>query len=249
MEYVDHRSRIRFPSPDQANVWGMVAQGGNLSPGVVLSAYEQGIFPWYEEPPIVWFSPDPRFVLYLDHFHIGKRFLREMRRSRVSVTMDRAFDTVIHRCRATRLTGGGEGTWITSDMERAYAELHGLGYTHSVEVWSGDDLVGGLYGVAVGGIFAGESMFSAVPGGSKFALVALVGLMDELKLPLIDCQSYTDNLARFGAEDVPRETYLRYLEDLRFVDAIPRSWREVNGAEMLQRGVDRARMNDARRSQ
>ncbi|MFW5694600.1 MAG: leucyl/phenylalanyl-tRNA--protein transferase [Alkalispirochaeta sp.] len=237
MEYFDHTERIRFPEPERANPWGIVAQGGNLSPGIVLSAYEQGIFPWYEESPIVWFSPDPRFVLYTSEFHVGSRLRRSLRSADVTVTFDRAFEQVIHRCRTIRLEADGEGTWITDEMERAYIELHRLGYTHSVEVWRHGSLVGGLYGVTVGSIFAGESMFSEVSNGSKFALVGLVGLMDSLEVPLIDCQSYTDNLARFGAVEIPRSDFLSELEEYRSGTRIPQSWRAFDGDEMLRRGA------------
>ncbi|MFW5826459.1 MAG: leucyl/phenylalanyl-tRNA--protein transferase [Alkalispirochaeta sp.] len=237
MEYIDHTQRIRFPEPERANPWGIVAHGGNLSPGIVLSAYEQGIFPWYEEPPIVWFSPDPRFVLYLPDFHIGKRLRRTLRATELTITLDHAFQQVIHRCRTIRLEADGEGTWITDEMERAYIELHRLGYTHSVEVWRDGSLVGGLYGVAVGSIFAGESMFSEVANGSKFALVALAGLMASLEVPLIDCQSYTDNLAQFGAVEIPRPDFLSELRQYRAGSRIPSSWREFDGDEMLRRGI------------
>lgn len=237
MEYLDHTQRIQFPEPNRANPWGIVAQGGNLSPGIVLSAYEQGIFPWYEEPPIMWFSPDPRFVLYLSEFHISRRFRRTLRAAEVTITLDHAFEQVIHRCRAIRLEADGEGTWITDEMERAYSELHRLGYTHSVEVWQAGTLVGGLYGITVGSIFAGESMFSDIPSGSKFALVALAGLMDSLQVPLIDCQSSTDNLAQFGAVDIPRSAFLDELHEYRFGSRIPASWRAFHGDELLQRGA------------
>lgn len=248
MEYLDHLKRIRFPSPENANPWGMVAQGGNLSPGVLLSAYEQGIFPWYEEDPIIWFSPDPRFVLPLDRFHIPRRFRRELRRSTRTITMDRAFDRVIGACRTTRLESS-EGTWITTDMFDAYRELHRLGYTHSVEVWEGEELVGGLYGVAIGGLFAGESMFSAVTDGSKFALVALAGFVSSLELPVVDCQSYTENLARFGAVEIPRREFLSTVQELREVPVIPATWSCVDGGDMLRRGVALAEANDRRRSE
>jgi leucyl/phenylalanyl-tRNA--protein transferase len=241
VEYFDHTERIQFPDPDHANPWGIVAHGGNLSPGIVLSAYEQGIFPWYEESPIVWFSPDPRFVLYLSDFHVGKRFNRTLRAADVHITLDHAFEQVIHRCRMVRLEAHGEGTWITEEMERAYVELHRLGYTHSVEVWRREQLVGGLYGVAVGSIFAGESMFSDISNGSKFALVALAGLMNTLQVPLIDCQSYTENLAQFGAVDIPRDDFLRELHQYRGGSLIPRSWTAFDGDELLQRGAELGR--------
>lgn len=229
----------------------MVAQGGNLSPGILLSAYEQGIFPWYEEEPIVWFSPDPRFVLYLDRFRIPRRFRRELRsrlRSEtLHITLDTVFEDVIGRCRAIRLERGEVGTWITKDMRAAYSELHALGYAHSVEVWLEERLVGGLYGVATGGLFAGESMFSDLTGGSKFALVALAGLIHGLGLPTIDCQSYTENLARFGAEDIPRSRFLDELAVLRESPVgIPRDWSTFNGNDLLLGGIELADRNAER---
>ena len=235
MEYLDHTQRIRFPSPGNANPWGMVAQGGNLSPGILMSAYEQGIFPWYDEPPIVWFSPDPRFVLYLDRFRLGKRLRRSLKSSSFVITFDQDFPAVIHRCRTTRLDG--EGTWITTDMEQGYRELHRLGVAHSVEVWERGVLVGGLYGVATGALFAGESMFTAADNAGKAALVALVGLLDSWSMPAIDCQSYTDNLARFGAVDIPRERFLEELAQHRAAPGIPQDWRNEDAAAAFQRGM------------
>ncbi len=236
MDYFDQAMRIRFPPPEQANPWGVVAQGGNLSPGVLLSAYEQGIFPWYEEPPILWFSPDPRFVLQLDRFRVPSRLRRTVRGSPFSATFDRAFGEVIHACRATRLSDD-TGTWITAEMEEAYCELHRLGHAHSVEVWDGTRLVGGLYGVAVGALFAGESMFSRARDASKLALIALVGLLDAWELTTLDCQSHTDYLASFGAEDIPRSHFLRTLARLRDERTLPAHWGEWDAGAMMQRGL------------
>ncbi|MCG8478886.1 MAG: leucyl/phenylalanyl-tRNA--protein transferase [Spirochaetales bacterium] len=236
MDYFDHATRIRFPPPDEANPWGVVAQGGNLSPGVLLSAYEQGIFPWYESPPILWFSPDPRFVLRLDRFRIASRLRRTIRKGRFNVTFDRAFGEVIHACRATRLSDD-TGTWITTDMEEAYCELHRLGHAHSVEVWDGTQLSGGLYGVAVGTLFAGESMFSLLRDASKFALVALVGLLDAWGLELLDCQSHTDYLASFGAENIPRPRFLRTLARLRNERTLPANWSGWDAQAMVGRAL------------
>lgn len=254
MDYLDHLSRIRFPAPSAANRWGMVAQGGNLSPGILLSAYEQGIFPWYEEEPIVWFSPDPRFVLYLDRFRIPRRFRRELRsRAReasLRVSADTAFERVISRCRSIRLESGEVGTWITPEMREAYTTLHDLGVAHSVEVWQEEELVAGLYGVATGGLFAGESMFSDLRNGSKYALVALVGLVKVLGLPSIDCQSHTDNLERFGALEIPRRRFLSELAALRESPvAIPRDWTAFDWSDLLRAGTELADRNAAGQQQ
>lgn len=236
---LDATQRIRFPDPSRANEWGVVAQGGNLSPGILLSAYEQGIFPWYEEEPITWFSPDPRFVLYLQEFHVPRRLKRDIAGGSLRVVFDADFAAVIRSCRIADRRGPA-GTWITAEMEAAYTELHRLGYTHSVEVYRDAELVGGLYGVAVGDLFAGESMFSSGGGESKWALVALAGFIDSLGLPMIDSQSYTTHLATFGARDIPREEYLTALATLRGGNSIPRDWRDINGEEMLARGISRA---------
>lgn len=244
MEYVSSSQRIHFPDPREANPWGVVAMGGNLSPGVLLSAYEQGVFPWYETAPIMWYSPDPRFVLEMDQFHLGKRLTRTIKKVLSSdqwrITMDRAFDEVIRGCRDIRRNGNVKGTWITEDIVKGYCELHNLGYTHSVEVWHREALVGGLYGVALGGYFAGESMFSAVRDASKIAFTALVGFLDTLSVTMIDCQTYTEYLASFGAEEIRREAFLTRLPELLKEDRIPRTWSGVDGREMVIRGLARA---------
>jgi leucyl/phenylalanyl-tRNA---protein transferase len=238
MEYLDETQRIRFPDPEQANPWGLLATGGNLSPGIVLSAYEQGVFPWYEDDPILWFSPDPRFVLDIEDFHVGKRLGRSIRNvagsSAWKITFDTAFDNVIDGCRRVRKPG--EGTWITPEYFDAYRELHRLGYTHSVEVWHQESLAGGLYGVAVGGFFAGESMFSRERDASKFAFTALVGLFHTLGVPMVDCQTYTEYLASFGAVEVPRPEFLAGLDQLRRQSTIPPDWSGFDGMAMLQEG-------------
>ncbi len=236
MEYLDLSRRIRFPDPRTANPWGIVAQGGNLSPGVLISAYEQGIFPWYEEDPILWFSPDPRFVLFLEEFSIPRRLLRTIRNSSRQVTFDRSFSTVIEECRRPRRNSGG--TWITEEMVQGYRELHALGKAHSVEVWEEDRLVGGLYGVSVGRTFSGESMFSRERDAGKFALVALVGLLRSWEVTFIDCQSYTPHMAAFGAREVPREAYLELIESLvRVRPGIPGNWNRNDAMEALSNEI------------
>ena len=202
--------RVAFPPPDLAED-GLLAVGGDLKPERLLTAYAQGIFPWYEEGlPILWHSPDPRMVLRAADLHVPKSLAKTMRRRPYQVTLDSAFHDVIAACAAPPRPGQ-EGTWITRDMKKAYEVLHRLGYAHSVEAWRGDELVGGLYGVSLGGAFFGESMFSRAPDASKVAFVTLVGDLAARGIDLIDCQVYTDHLARFGAREWPRKRYLRAL--------------------------------------
>jgi leucyl/phenylalanyl-tRNA--protein transferase len=210
--YLDADKRFRFPEPTGAGPEGIVGAGGNLSPGMLLSAYEQGIFPWYSgSEPILWWSPDPRFVLYADRLHVPKRLERTARKAELALTVDRDFDAVIDACSRVERPGQ-EGTWITDDMLRAYRELHRLGYAHSCEVYQGSELVGGLYGVSLGDIFFGESMFSLIPDASKIAFVRFARALDSAGFRLVDCQVYTEHLARFGAEQIPRSHFLQELE-------------------------------------
>jgi len=190
---------------------GLLAVGGDLSRQRLLLAYRQGIFPWYSEgEPILWWSPNPRLVIYPGKIHISRSLRRTLRRGRFRVTADRAFDQVIRRCaRAPRRQG--EGTWITSAMEAAYSDLHRIGVAHSVEVWESDELVGGLYGVSLGGTFFGESMFARRSDASKVALVRLVHHLESRGFALIDCQVTTDHLLRLGAEEISRA---RFREEL-----------------------------------
>lgn len=243
MEYLGPTERVRFPEPRRANRWGVVAIGGNLSPGFLLSAYEQGIFPWYEQEPITWFSPDPRFLLPLNRFHVPSRLRRAARRHPYRIMFDHDFRGVIEGCREK--TDRREATWITTDMVRGYAELHRLGIAHSVEVTRDGTLVGGLYGVVTGGLFAGESMFSRERDASKYALTALVGLLAERGATVIDCQSYTDYLAAFGAVDVPRGVFLNLLSELSHEATLAGTWAESDGAAMLAHGLEVARRADA----
>jgi leucyl/phenylalanyl-tRNA--protein transferase len=203
---------ILFPPVDHAEN-GLLAVGGDLGPERLVAAYSQGIFPWYSEgQPILWHSPDPRFVLTTESFRAPRRLARTRRAvTRLRLSLDEAFADVIEACsKAPR--PGQHGTWITGEMKAAYVELHRLGFAHSAEAWSGGELVGGLYGVSLGGAFFGESMFARASDASKFAFVALVEQLARWKIDLIDSQVETSHLARFGARSVPRA---RYLEALR----------------------------------
>ncbi len=212
--YLDIDDRFEFPDPEETQ-GTVVAVGGNLSPGMLVSAYTQGIFPWFnEEDPLYWQSPDPRFVILPETFHIPSRLGRTMKASRVSVKTDTAFDRVIRYCSAVARPGQ-DGTWITDDMIAAYAELHREGLAHSVEAWIDGDLVGGLYGVRLGPVFFGESMFTRVPDAAKIAFVTFATrFFGDLGGKMIDSQVYTDNMARFGGTNISRTAYLRKLNAL-----------------------------------
>ena len=202
--------RVAFPPPELAED-GLLAVGGDLRPERLLTAYAQGIFPWYEDGlPILWHSPDPRMVLLSEDLHVPRSLAKTLRRRVYQVTLDAAFRDVIEACASARRPGQ-EGTWITKEMRNAYQVLHHLGYAHSVEAWRGDELVGGLYGVSLGGAFFGESMFARAPDASKVAFVTLVRDMAERGITLVDCQVHTEHLARFGAREWPRKKYLRAL--------------------------------------
>ncbi len=203
-----------FPDPRSAGRTGMLAVGGDLDPGRLLAAYRQGIFPWFsDDEPILWWSLDPRCVLPVSRLHVPRSLAKIIRRGDYTITMDRAFDRVIAACSATPRPGQ-DSTWITADIQAAYGRLHADGYAHSVEAWRGDELVGGLYGVAVGRLFCGESMFAHAPDASKVAFVTAVRQLERWGFPLIDCQMRTAHLARFGAVEVPRATFLDAIRPL-----------------------------------
>lgn len=201
---------LRFPSTDYADEHGLLAIGGDLSVERLKLAYSSGIFPWYsEDQPILWFSPDLRMVLFPDELRVTKSMRQVLNSERFRVTFNEAFNEVISACKTIDRTGQGQyDTWITDDMKQAYIRLYEAGIAKSVEVWEGDELVGGLYGVEVGNIFCGESMFSKVSNASKVALIALVR---SEHYQLIDCQIYSNHLASLGAREIPRETFLGYL--------------------------------------
>lgn len=205
---------------------GLLAWGGDLSPKRLLAAYQRGIFPWYSEgQPILWHSPDPRFVLLPPQLHVPRSLKKAMNRGTYQVRYDTAFASVIAACGKVPRPGQ-HGTWITYDMERAYVELHRLGYAHSVESWAGDQLVGGLYGVALGAAFFGESMFSLAPDASKVAFATVTGLLQKWGFELIDCQVETEHLSRFGAEHWPRSRYIEALQRALQVPTRQGPWTE-----------------------
>lgn len=196
--------RFRFPDPAAVDAEGLVAHGGDLAPSTLIAAYRQGIFPWpYDAESLLWWSPDPRAVLPLDALHVSRSLARTLRSGRFRVTLNAAFPAVIDGC-AVR-----EETWITPALREAYVGLHALGWTHSVEVWGPDGaLAGGLYGVAIGGLFAAESMFHRVRDASKVALVALVQHARRVGITLLDVQVPSLHLASLGARAIPRGEYL-----------------------------------------
>jgi leucyl/phenylalanyl-tRNA--protein transferase len=203
--------QFRFPDPARADAEGLIAQGGDLAPSTLIAAYRQGIFPWpYDEESLLWWSPDPRAVLPLDALHVSRSLARTLRSGRLRVTLNAAFPAVIDGC------AGREETWITPALREAYVRLHGLGWTHSMEVWGPDGaLAGGLYGVAIGGLFAAESMFHRVRDASKVALVALVQHARRVGITLLDVQVPSPHLASLGARTIPRSEYLTLLTAAR----------------------------------
>jgi leucyl/phenylalanyl-tRNA--protein transferase len=203
-----------FPDPALAETEpnGLLAVGGDLSPQRLRNAYRLGIFPWYTAGrPILWWSPDPRLVLSPDGLKISRSLRKTLRRDTFTVSLDRDFANVVHACAAPR--PAAPGTWIVPEMARAYERLHALGLAHSAEAWHGDELVGGLYGVAVGRFFFGESMFSRASDASKVALAHLARRLSAWGYALIDCQVYTTHLASLGAIEIPRTEFQRRLAD------------------------------------
>jgi len=206
---------LRFPPASLASRHGLVAVGGDLSVARILLAYRSGIFPWSAEP-ITWWSPDPRAVFNLHDFHVPRSLERLLRRKPFRYTSDQCFCRVVEEC--ARVPRGGDSTWITRDIVDAYVDLHQAGWAHSLEVWEGDRLAGGIYGVAIGGFFAGESMFHHVSNASKAALVILLGRLRDAGFTLFDTQMLTDTTRALGAVEIPRSAYMQ-----RLATALPQS--------------------------
>jgi len=204
----------QFPSPDSASEEGLVAVGGEITTVRVLSAYRQGIFPWYsEDQPVLWWSPEPRAVLYPDKIKISRSLKKTLRKKNMRVSADQAFGEVIKACAGPRVQSPEGGTWITDEMMVTYTQLHEMGYGHSIEVWLDEKLVGGLYGLALGSAFFGESMYSHAPDASKIALVHLAKYASSTGIDFIDCQLPTEHLSSMGAIDISRNEYLASLKD------------------------------------
>lgn len=216
---------IWFPSPqlalDEPN--GLLAIGGDLSVERLRLAYANGIFPWYsDDQPILWWSPDPRCVLFPDRIHISRSLRKKLRRGDYEITIDQAFSQVIRECAAPRAKQ--DGTWITREIEAAYIRLHELGLAHSFECWQGGQLVGGLYGVAMGRCFFGESMFSRVTDASKITFVHLAGQLKAWNYAIIDCQVENPHLISLGAESISRDRFLSILHANRNAKPVPHQW-------------------------
>ncbi len=202
-----------FPPPSEAEPSGLLAVGGDLSSPRLLAAYAAGIFPWYEDPqPILWFSPDPRWLLLPSELRVSRRLARTLRQRKFEVTLDGAFDRVIGACASVRRVGA-QGTWITPAMLEAYQQLFELGFAHSAEAWLAGELVGGVYGVSLGGGFFGESMFTLRPDASKVAFATLVMQLADWGFDWVDCQVHTPHLEKLGARAWPRAAFLVALRD------------------------------------
>ena len=217
-------SRIEFPNPELADEDGLLAIGGDLSPDRLIKAYQNGIFPWYSEgQPILWFSPDPRMVLYPKNFKRSKSLKRVLRSDRFKLRIDTNFEAVIRACSATPRPGQN-GTWIIEDMIQAYLELHRLGIAHSFETYRDDKLVGGLYGISLGAAFFGESMFHHCPDSSKYAFANLVSFAQQNDFHFIDAQTPTDHLESLGAEELNRNKFFQQLEQALKPSSLIGSW-------------------------
>jgi leucyl/phenylalanyl-tRNA--protein transferase len=214
-----------FPPVEEAmrDPNGLLAAGGDLSPRRLLDAYRRGIFPWFgDEDPLLWWSPDPRMVLFVDELRVSRSLRKTIRAGRFSVTADRAFSAVMSGCAAPR--ADQEGTWITTEMRAAYARLAAMGFAHSAEAWLGDELAGGLYGVAIGRVFFGESMFARVSDASKVAFVVLVHHLRRWGFRLIDCQMSTAHLASLGAREISRSEFLAEVDRSVLEPPVPSPW-------------------------
>jgi leucyl/phenylalanyl-tRNA--protein transferase len=225
-----------FPDPTHADGDGLLAVGGDLSPQRLLMAYAQGIFPWYcENSPILWWSPDPRLIVEPAKIHVPGRLERILRQGRFTFTLDTAFEQVITGCAETPRPGA-HGTWIVPEMLAAYCRLHELGFAHSIEAWSGGNLVGGLYGLALGGAFFGESMFYLEPDASKAGLVTLMRLLQGAGFTLFDCQQTTAHMLRFGGFEVPRSEFLARLAQALEQPTLHGPWMLRDGALIARAG-------------
>jgi len=216
-----------FPPPQYATRDGILAVGGDLRPERLLLAYQSGIFPWYSEgEPVLWWCPNPRFIMNPQDLKVSKSMKQVLRKGIFEITYDQSFKEVIEACSLVPREGQ-MGTWILQEMVDAYTHLHQLGFAHSVEAWKDGELVGGLYGVAIGNVFFGESMFAKASNASKAAFITLVGKLTEHKFKLIDSQVYTPHLASLGCIEIPRNEYLKRLKDGIQHPTLRGNWGEV----------------------
>lgn len=233
---LDSKQPEYFPDPQRAETEpnGLLALGGDLRPERLLAAYRQGIFPWYNEgQPLLWWSPNPRLVLFPQKLHLSRSLRKAMRQSQAEVRFNTSFEEVMLACAAPRARQ--DGTWITQAILDGYSRLHRLGHAHSVEVWLEDELIGGLYGIVMGRIFFGESMFSRMADGSKMALAGLVYALGT-GLDLIDCQVRTEHLVSLGAEEIPRQEFLQRIEQGCAAQMLRNPWEVENFAVALMVG-------------
>ncbi len=236
LRWLDSDPHAPFPDPESAlhEPDGLLAAGGDLQPARLLNAYAHGIFPWYSAgQPILWWSPDPRTVFRSEGVHLSRRDLRRLRVQPWTIGADNAFERVIAACAETPRPGQ-RSTWITTAMRSAYLELHQLGHAHSIEVWNGAALIGGLYGVAIGQMFFAESTFSAESGGSKAALAALAGILHDWGWPLFDAQVESEHVTRMGAIALPRREFLAHVAEWTAKPHAPGPWTERIGSLTIQ---------------
>jgi leucyl/phenylalanyl-tRNA---protein transferase len=210
--FILNNDSLSFPPVSLSEPDGLIAIGGDLSPERLLLAYRKGIFPWYEGDHILWWSPDPRFVLFPEELRINKNTRALLNKKSFAFTTNKDFPAVIHHCKKIKRPGQ-EGTWITDEVEKAYCKMHELGYAHSAEAWLDGKLAGGLYGIRLGNVYFGESMFSEVSNASRFAFASYVQQLKEEGVKIIDCQIYTEYLEGFGAKMIPREEFISYIKD------------------------------------
>ena len=211
--YYDVNQRFIFPDPLESENESMIAWGGNLSPGMLLSAYEQGLFPWYgDDNPVIWHSPNPRFVLFPENLHVSSSMKKLIKNDKFVITLNKDFSAVIKGC-AEINRRDQDLTWIDNNMIDAYIELHKLGYAHSAEAWLNGELAGGCYGVRLSGVFFGESMFAKISNASKAALIFLVNHLQKDGVSLIDCQVKTPHLYSLGAREMDRKEFIRLLKE------------------------------------
>jgi len=222
-----NKNDITFPHPITANKYGAVAIGGDLSVERLLLAYQYGFFPWYNpDEPIIWWHPDPRFIIFPQDIRVTKSMRPYFNQEKFRITFDQNFEGVILACEKIKRKNQ-PGTWITEDIKESYGALHDMGLAHSVEVWQDDELVGGLYGVSMGRVFFGESMFSKVSNASKFALIAMAKILERQGFDLIDCQMPNPHLKSMGGRFVSREFFLSLLRENSFEKNITGDWNEI----------------------